>query len=228
MKQGNRPIYGIVSFALICLIFVWIYHSPDKDGSVEVLTDHPAGAKYAAVAGKGKETAGKQHPDFPVNDKMELPFLGTVSCHVRQEKIQFTAKGKQVEWPFKTYYLPNGMLVRAEFFQPGRKDYEGDRFYVEEAYRSGGESIVGFPEKAAPASLSKVLQSLYESEPFDRASKINITWVLREGTDNVIRPCFIANLFGVSQGVMNIPDEDEGFLKYRVLLTPEGGGRPFR
>ncbi len=171
-------------------------------------------------------TGGREDSGFPVNDKIELPFLGTVQCHARQETVRFAADGKPKEWPFKVYYLPNGMFVRAEFFKPGAKDYEFDVKHIEGFYRSTGQILAGFPERAAPASLAKVLQSLYTNEAFDRATKINITYVLLDETElgSKIQPCFIANIWGVSPGILtgSVPEEDEGFLKYRVFLDQNG------
>lgn len=163
---------------------------------------------------------------FPINDKLELPFIGKVRCHSRREEISFEAEGRTLKWSFKVYYLPDGRFVRAEFFKPGAKDYEFEPKELEEIYRSGWRLLAGFPAKAAPASLGKVLQSLYGNEAFDRATKINITYVLLDEAQlgSKIQPCFIANIWGMSPGFMSgrVPEDDEGFLKYRVFLDQNG------
>lgn len=123
------------------------------------------------------------------------------------------------------YYLTNGMFVRAEFVKPGSINYEVEPKELEIGYDVRTEKLMGFPDKAAPTSLSKVLQSLYENEAFDKATRINITWVLRKGTNDEIHPCFIANISGVSVGIkgsVSVPEDDESYKKYRVVLSPEG------
>ncbi len=173
-----------------------------------------------------KQKAAETNPNFPINDELELPCIGKVRCHSRQEEISFEAKGRTLKWPFKMYYLPSGMFVRAEFFKPGAKNYEFEAKELEEIYRSGGQILAGFPEKAAPASLVKVMESLYTNEAFDRATKINIIYVLLDESElgGKIQPCFIANIWGVSAGFMSdrVSEDDEEFLKYRVILDQNG------
>ncbi|MEA3210928.1 MAG: hypothetical protein QOE70_3985 [Chthoniobacter sp.] len=226
----NARRYGLFVVAIILLIVAvtgLFWHGVSKQGSSQNAPHDKVNAVSQAGIGsprpgEGERASRQNGPAFPENDVIELPFLGKVSCHSRPETVSFTATGTKLDWPFKVFFLPNGMFVRAEFVKPGAKDYEASRADIEELYRAGAESLTGFPEKAAPANLSKVLQSLYENEPFDRATKINITWVLRKGTNGKVQPCFIANIFGVSPGLMRVPNDDEGFLKYRILLTPEG------
>lgn len=222
-QQRNALIAGLVLLCGLGVCFLISQIKPERNKVPVNSVENGESVERPAPTLSFKGMNVKEDPNFPINDKMELPFMGKVQCHARQEKVQFKANGTQKEWPFKLYYLPSGMFVRAEFVCPGRKDYEFSRSDVEDIYRSTAESLVGFPEKAAPASLGKVLQSLYESEPFDTASKINITWVLREH-DGTISPCFIANIWGVSSGFMfgRVPEDDEGFLKTRILLSPEG------
>jgi len=227
MKTSHQRYAVATALLLLCGLAVWLlFFSKENEAAKPPASDGNGPSRLkddgTRASAKGMKTTRTQNPDFPINDKIDLPFLGRVECHARQEKVQFTAKGKQMEWPFNVYYLPNGMFVRAEFVKPGAKDYEEDPEYLTERYRSGRESLVGFPERAAPASLGKVLQSLYEQEAFDTAGKINITWVLREDGEERIRPCFIANVFGVSPGLMRVPDDDEAFLRYRILLNPQG------
>jgi hypothetical protein len=228
MSSRKFRFYTIAAVLFVMALGAWILHNRSKEGAPEV-TDDPrkrTPALEAATGGAVVNTGARlsEKGEFPINDTLELPFLGKVRCHARSERIQFTVNGRKIEWPFRMYYLPNGMFVRAEYKKPGATDYEMSPKSLEMSYRARGQSLVGFPEKPAPASFSKVLQSLYENEPFDRATKINITWVLRDGTKagGKIKPWFIANIFGVSSGLMRVPEGDEGFLKYRILLTPEG------
>lgn len=227
--MSNRKFrFYTIACVLVIALTTWFLHKSATEGLLHVTddqrTDVTAQEATVSKAGAVNSAALRGNKELPINDAFELPFLGKVRCHARSEKVQFTVKGKRMEWPFKMYYLPNGMFVRAEFKKAGVKDHEINPKDLEAAYRSGGQKLVGFPEKPAPASLGKVLQSLYENEPFDRATKINITWVVRDGTaaNGTIKPWFIANIFGVSQGIMNIPEDDERFLRYRILLTPEG------
>ncbi len=212
-------------FGLLLLIsfFAWLLNAqkspaPLHDGSAPTGGDGEWHESLKNSKGKAANTSG----NFPVNDSMELPFLGVVRCHARQEQVKFTANGKQREWPFKVYYLPNGMFVRAEFMKPSAEDYEFPPKRKAESYRSAAESLVGFPDKPAAASLSKVLQVLYEHEAFDSATKINITWVLRQNSNNEIYPWFIANIYGVSPGLMRGPIDDPVDLRYRILLNADG------
>ena len=167
--------------------------------------------------------AAEKKSAFPINDKVELPFIGVVRCHSRHEEISFEANGRTKKWPFKMYYLPNGMFVRAEFVKPGSKNPELNTKKLGQLYRSAGQSILGFPDKSAPGSIGKVLQSLYEHEAFDKATGINISWVVLK-FEHVSRPYFVANIFGVSPGLMGtrFSSDDEAFKRYRILLTPEG------
>ena len=181
-------------------------------------------SQFAAISEKSKVL--DSNPNFAINDKFELPFIGVVRCHSRHEEISFETNGRTMKWPFKIYYLPNGMFIRAEFFKSGAKDYEFGPKEIESMYRSFGQILAGFPERPAPASVAKVLQSLYTNEAFERATKINITYVLLDETElgSKIQPCFIANIWGVSTGIMfgRVPEDDEGFLKYRVFLDQNG------
>src|SRR5712672_1437807 len=90
-------------------------------------------------ASRDEARAGASRVDanFPVNEILEMPFLGKVRCHSRAETVEFTANDKQVKWPFKIYYLPNGMFVRAEFSKPGAKSYEHSPIELRNAYASG-------------------------------------------------------------------------------------------
>ncbi len=230
MKPRLIRLVFIAGMLVLCAAAPWILRSrrqttnPDdkQGGAASQRQDESALPKGGVSSGTG----GREDSGFPVNDKIEMPFLGTVECHARQEKVQFTANGERKEWPFKVYYLPNGMFVRAEFFKPGAKDYEFDVKNMEGFYRSTGQILAGFPERAASASLAKVLQSLYTNEAFDRATKINITYVLLDETElgSKIQPCFIANIWGVSPGILtgSVPEDDEAFQKYRVFLDQNG------
>ena len=173
------------------------------------------------------QTNQKTDSNFPINDKIELPFIGAVQCHAREEQVEFTSEGKKMKWPFRVYYLPNGLFVRAVFIKAGSNILsEVAPKELEIDYNSGGEKLVGFPDNAAPASLGKVLQNLYENEAFDKATKISITWVLRKDSNDEIKPCFMANIFGVSAGIAGylgrVPLDDESYKKYRIILSPEG------
>lgn len=228
MSKREQLIAQFAALAFICGLGIWFLCSRGKrehktnqneDFVAHVETDtsqHDLSLKF-------KEMSRKPDPNFPINDKIELPFLGKIECHARQQSVTFIANGLQKEWPFTMYYLPNGMFVRAEFAKPGAKNYENDPKFLTELYRSSSESMAGFPDKPAPADLGKVLQSLYAHAPFDRATKLNITWVLWENADREILPRYIVDVFGVSPGLMRVPDNsDEAFLKYRVFLTPDG------
>lgn len=215
-----------------CFLCFWISFSHKKnDSSVSnQKPDNPNATgnpkKLDIDQLKFKFKSNPQNPNFPINDQFELPFLGKVSCHARQEKVQFTVTGITKEWAFKVYYLRNGIFARAEFLKPGAKDYEFPVDHMQAYYDSRGQYILGFPEKAASASLAKVLESLYNFEAFDSATKINISYVLLDETElrGKVQPCFIANIWGVSTGIMTgrVPEDDERFLKYRVFLDQNG------
>ncbi len=137
------------------------------------------------------QTNQKTDSNFPINDKIELPFIGVVPCHMREEQVEFDGKGKRLKWPFKMYYLANGMFVRAEFVKPGTIMYQEGTYdqvkmktniiyeatpkELEIDYRVSNEKLLDFPEKAAQASISVVLKYLYDNEPLDEATKIDIT-----------------------------------------------------
>lgn len=216
--------------------------SDDINAKIQDGSGNPRPSSQETGIDKKSVTANQiMTSDFPMNDKIELPFIGAVPCHAKVEQVEFEGKGKRLKWPFKLYYLANGMFVRAEFVKAGAimydektKDvvkpdatiiYEAKPKDLESGYRVRSEKLVGLPEKAAPASLSVVLKYLYDNEPFDDATKIDITWVLRKYRDEEIKPCFIANIYGVSVGGMfRVPQDDETFKRYRILLTPEGVG----
>ena len=161
---------------------------------------------------------------LPINDVFEFPFLGKVPSHSRIESVNYlSAGGVQTPFPLKVYYTSTGIFARAEYFRPEAEDQELPLVTAEKEYRNAKENIVSVPDKAAPANLQKLLNSLHGEYggQFEKATKFNITYVLWEQYDQPPKPVFIINMFGTGKSFPKFPD-DPAFLRIRYIFDVEG------
>ncbi len=75
----------------------------------------------------------------------------------------------------KVFYGADGGFIRGEFFKAGAKSYQFPAKQLQEGYESHAEQILGIPAAPAAVKLPSVLQSLYQHQPFDEATRINVT-----------------------------------------------------
>jgi hypothetical protein len=216
----NRKLYwaiAITACIAICLSAFVLFHSRESDISTPTSksTGETAKNTFSPTTKQGNDDRSSL-----IEAKFELAFLGKINCFAKDETLDFEINGKRVDMPFKVYYLKNGMPVRAEFQKKGAKDYEFTPNEIRRDYTASGISIVGFPAKPARVNFSRILKKLYEFQPFENATKINITWLVWDdyGTQE---EGFIVNVWGVPFEAGKIPDE-EPFRKYRVVFDSDG------
>lgn len=170
-----------------------------------------------------------------IADSFFFPFLGTVECFSRTREEPYTTRdGETYNWPIKIFYDRNGKFLRAEYVKKGAVDYQAPHWLQEANYKE--EKILGVPDHSPPLSVKQIVDLLYKysGSKMDRATRINISWVLlqsptllpitKDGAPPKTRSVFIMNVFGSDTIHHRVPDlpEYEKFRRVRNVFDENG------
>ncbi len=225
--QNKKQVAWVAVFlAAVALGWWWLVRAPSLNPDSASLGRSEDVS--APINEDRRNTSYKSHsvkkPDnsFPPNDAFELPFLGKIPAHARQEQLKVeTGGGKTLPLPMKVFYGEDGRFLRAEFFKEGARSFQFPAQQLQIGYESGGERILGIPTTAALVDLPSHLKTLYHHQPFDDATRINVTYIDFEKGDKKIGPVFSAEVWGVRDDFFR-EQHIEAFRKYRCILDAKG------